>query len=573
MNKYDIRVLPSNIDKNMASLIKKKKGKNLYYYVVESARVNGKPRIIRQTYVGTPQNILRKLKETPHIQEPLEVDALDFGAVAALWAQAKELNLIELIDQVIPQNSNREISVGTFLTIGAINRAINPKSKNGIGEWMKKTVLPRLIGQRASSFDSQSFWDAMDLVSEKDISRIEEKIWEKVLRLYRIFTDFLFYDTTNFATHIDSLTPCEIPQRGKPKKGGKEQRLVGLALAATKVLGLPFLHKVYEGNRHDANMFPEAMSLLVERFERLSKSTRRLTIVFDKGNNSEKNFQSLGEVGKRRGVEVFCVGSLKPSHYPFFLKVPLDKFKEDVGDYKVYRTSAKIFGKNRAILVTFHQRLYDRQLRTLNSHIEKVREDLLKRFREEEGRERYRHSDEVLQKRYEEILEKKRLKNLLRVKIKGVKRRKFEVLINKRALKKKEKGFGKTIIFCDHNDWSSKEIIDAYHGKNVNEENFKFMKDRHYLHFEPLYHWTDQKIRVHALMCVLGLLLVKLLLYRLKEAKLDMSIPVMLQELDDIQEIILFYPGNQIKKKVKKLSTIQERLFELFGLRAYEDTS
>lgn len=77
-----------------------------------------------------------------------------------------------------------------------------------------------------------------------------------------------------------------------------------------------------------------------------------------------------------------------------------------------------------------------------------------------------------------------------------------------------------------------------------------------------------QKIRVHALMCVLGLLLVKLLLYRAKKADLDMSLPVMLQELNDIEEIILLYPDNRIKKKIKKLSTAQGRLFGLFGLRA-----
>lgn len=42
----------------------------------------------------------------------------------------------------------------------------------------------------------------------------------------------------------------------------------------------------------------------------------------------------------------------------------------------------------------------------------------------------------------------------------------------------------------------------------------------------------------------------------------------MLQELNDIEEIILLYPDNRIKKKIKKLSTAQGRLFGLFGLRA-----
>jgi hypothetical protein len=95
--------------------------------------------------------------------------------------------------------------------VGAINRAIHLKNKDGIGPWMSKTVLPRLIGQKTSAFDSQSFWDAMDLVQEEDIAQIEEKIWGRVLNLYQVFTDILFYDTTNFATHVDSLTACELP--------------------------------------------------------------------------------------------------------------------------------------------------------------------------------------------------------------------------------------------------------------------------------------------------------------------------------------------------------------------------
>ncbi|MGB9629881.1 MAG: IS1634 family transposase [Thermodesulfobacteriota bacterium] len=556
----------------MACLIKKKISGKTYYYSGTPKRINGKPKVVNLRYLGTAESIIQRLQNPP-LPEPLEVDSLDFGAVASLWAQAKELDLISLIDQVIPQNSNREISVGTFLTVGAINRAIHPESKDGIGPWMSKTVLPRLIGQKASSFDSQSFWDAMDLVKEEHILGIEERVWERVLNLYQVFTDILFYDTTNFATHIDSLTACKIPQRGKPKKGGREQRLVGFALAATKILGLPFLHKVYEGNCHDARLFPEAMSLLVERYSKLSTKAKDLTVVFDKGNNSDHNIQSLRAYGSEKGIRVFCIGSLKPSHYPKLLRIPLDRFDEEVGEYKVYRTTKKVFGQKRTVIVTFHQGLYERQLSTLQGRIDKVRSEMEEKFAHEESRERYRHQEKVLLREYRRILKEKRLGNLLRVKIEGEGNRKLSLEVDKRAFKKKERAFGKTIIFCDHEDWTSEEIINAYRGKNVNEENFKFLKDRTYLHFDPLYHWTDQKIRVHALMCVLGLLLVKLLLYRAKKADLDISLPVMLQELNDIEEIIWLYPDNRIKKKIKRLSTVQGRLFDLFGLSAYEDSS
>ena len=52
-----ILVLPS-----MASIVSKKKGKKTYYYAVESARVNGKPRIVHQDYLGTAERIAALVK-------------------------------------------------------------------------------------------------------------------------------------------------------------------------------------------------------------------------------------------------------------------------------------------------------------------------------------------------------------------------------------------------------------------------------------------------------------------------------------------------------------------------------
>ncbi len=548
----------------MASLLKKIiKGKP-YYYAVVSKRVNGKPKIVKQTYLGTAEAIIKRLTTAP---EPLEVDHMAFGEVATLWAQAEELDLIHLIDEVIPQHPNREISIGTFLVVGAINRALDPRSKDGVGRWMKKTVLGELLGLRAEAFDSKSFWDAMNLVEDHHIEAIEERLWKKILTLYSLLTDVLIWDTTNFATHIDTLTHSELAQRGRPKKGSPEQRLIGFGMAATPILGLPFLHKLYPGNQHDAKLFPEALSLLVHRYSQLAKTSNGLTLIIDKGNNSEENIR----FGNHKGISF--IGSLKPSHFPQFLRIPLKDFTESIGPYLVHRRRAKSFGKERTIVITFHQKLYDRQKKTLYTRLEKAKLELKARFQEEESKESYHHKPEILLKQYEAYLKKKGLHCLLRLKIKGKRKPKLIISEALRPLKEREISFGKNILFSDRDDLSSQEIIDAYHGKNVLEENFKFLKDRHYLHFELLYHWTDQKIKVHALMCVLGLILIKLLLYRISQANLSMSIPVLLEELKDMKKIILVYPQGKVKQKLSRLSSIQQQLFDLFKLSKYIDSS
>jgi transposase len=543
----------------MASLRKKIINGRPYYYAVVSKRIKGKPKIVQQTYLGTAEAIIKRLTTIP---DPLEVGHTGFGEVAALWAQAEELDLVHLIDGVILQHGNREISIGTFLTVGAINRAVDPRSKDGVGRWMKKTVLGDLLGQPAEAFDSQSFWDAMDLVEDHHLEAIEEKLWKKILTLYGLLTDVLLWDTTNFATHMDGLTSSELAQRGKPKQGSSDQRLIGLGMAATPVIGLPFLHKVYAGNQHDAKLFPEALRLLVNRYQRLAKTSDGLTLIIDKGNNSKENIK----FGNGQGVSF--IGSLKPSHFPQFLKIPLNDYTESVGPYRVHRRRAKVFEKERAVIITFHPKLYERQKKTLQGRLEKASLELERRFKEEQSKEEYRHKPEVLVKQYEAYLKKKGLHCLLRVKIRG-----NRLILRKalRSFREREKSFGKVILFADRDELSSQQIIDAYHGKNVLEENFKFLKDRHYLHFEPVYHWTDQKIKVHALMCVLGLILVKLLLYRISQANLSMSLPVLMEELKDMKKIILIYPQRQVKEKLSKLSSIQKELFHLFNLSKYID--
>jgi len=543
----------------MASLLKKIIKGRPYYYAVVSKRINGKPKIVQQTYLGTAEAIIKRLTTIP---DPLEVGHTSFGEVAALWAQAEELDLVHLIDEVIAQRANREVSIGTFLTVGAINRAVDPRSKDGVGRWMKKTVLGDLVGQSAEAFDSQSFWDAMDLVEDHHLEAIEEKLWKKILTLYGLLTDVLLWDTTNFATHMEGLTSSELAQRGKPKQGSPDQRLIGLGMAAVPVIGLPFLHKLYAGNQHDAKLFPEALRLLVNRYQRLAKTSDGLTLIIDKGNNSKENVQ----FGNSQGV--FFIGSLKPSHFPQFLKIPLNNYTESVGPYRVHRRRAKVFEKKRTVIITFHPKLYERQKKTLRARLEKVSLELERRFQEEQSKEEYRHKPEVLRKQYEAYLKKKGLHGLLRVKIRG-----HRLILRKavRPLRRREKSFGKTILFSDRDELSSQQIIDTYHGKNILEENFKFLKDRHYLHFEPVYHWTDQKIKVHALMCVLGLILVKLLLYRISQANLSMSLSVLMEELKDMKKIILIYPQGQVKEKLSRLSSIQQGLFHLFNLSKYID--
>ena len=87
--------------------------------------------------------------------------------------------------------------------------------------------------------------------------------------------------------------------------------------------------------------------------------------------------------------------------------------------------------------------------------------------------------------------------------------------------------------------------------------------------YYPAYHWTDSKIRVHAFVCVIALLLLKLLSYEAREAGLEMSTKILVEELKDIRIVILAYSKRKVTRKVTKMSPIQQRLFDLFELQRF----
>ena len=85
----------------MASLVAKKKGKQLYYYVVESARVDGKPRIVHQAYLGTADKVAALVKDRTS-PVPLSAASRDFGLPGALWLAAEQTGLFGVLEVLWP---------------------------------------------------------------------------------------------------------------------------------------------------------------------------------------------------------------------------------------------------------------------------------------------------------------------------------------------------------------------------------------------------------------------------------------------------------------------------------------
>ena len=190
-----------------------------------------------------------------------------------------------IIDRQVPQPAHHLPSVGTTLLLGALNRAIQPRSKRGWANWAAGTSLPRLLpGLEPGALTFQFFWDQMNSVSLEALRAIESDLVQAVIRELKISLDLLFYDTTNFFTYIASDNArAQLPQRGKNQQRRTDLRQFGLALLVARDGQIPLCSQVYEGRTIDCKLFPDALSRIRQRLAEITSDASTITGVYDKG--------------------------------------------------------------------------------------------------------------------------------------------------------------------------------------------------------------------------------------------------------------------------------------------------
>jgi len=552
-----------------------------YYYAEESERVDGKPRRKWQKYLGSLPKIIEAVEGIP--PKPTYAEIFQLGGPAAYLNIAEEINMIPIIDSVLPKR-NQGLSVGFYLTLAAINRGIEAVSKRSMWRWFQDTILFRVFPEAdKTSLSSQRFWDNMSSIKEDKIIITWLKLVNSILDREDIDLSCASYDGTNFYSFIGSFnTRCSLAKRGKNKQGRGNLRQINYALFCTRKDHFPLYFDVFEGNRHDSKEF----GIVIENFFRAFKDRKPnndgLTIVFDKGNNSQENLSKfVGDSG------FHFVGSVKPDDHKDLALisnndkclVPLSHPKLD--QVKAFRTQKKIYGKDLTVVVSFNNNLYTSQIKSINNEINKCLGKLLAISTKLEDRIAGRitkgktPTKESIKKQVASTLSGQHMKTLIKTTVtehNGIPVLAYNLDTNSYA-ELSDTYLGKNIIITDNHNWSTEDIIVTYRSQYIIENVFKQMKDRKTGIWWPMFHWTDQKIKVHGLYCSLSLLLRALIMKRTQEASMPMSINRLHDKLFGIREVLNVFPKRKNKQSVQsvvsKMDEVQKRLFDLFKMEQY----
>ncbi|HEX5878400.1 MAG TPA: IS1634 family transposase [Actinomycetota bacterium] len=560
----------------MSSIIKKHRGGRTYLYAATSARVEGRPRIVEQVYLGAEDEVIARLTtgsgEDPSVPD---TEHRRFGDVAAVWGMLARLDAITVIDSVVGAAPVRGgVSVGTYLGLAALNRVCEPRSKRAFADWWARTAMGRITRIPVGALDHRRFWDAMDAVTVGQLEQIEAALTRRMIEVFGLDTHALILDMTNFATFIDSGNQrAPIAQRGKAKQKRYDLRIVGLGLVATRDGGVPLLSRAYPGNQVDVTQFQPMIEELAQRYTATLGGPGAATLTFDAGQNSLPNFTRLAELG------LHFVGSVPPSDHPGLLARPaadrhiVPAYAEE--NLTAFETTAPVLGQQRRVILTHSPSLHTAQQAGFAQTLRKATTALTE-LAARLARGRTRRPRPKVQAEIDTICAPRWVARVITTELTGdtpaTLRLTWRIDPTAQA-RLEEEIFGKRILVTDHDQWPQAQVIDAYRSQEHLEAGFRQAKDPHVVSFAPIRHFTDHKIRVHLFTCVLALAIAHLMRREAARAGLPLSVPALLAELDGIGETVLLYQGERGRPRARhtitRMTSTQQRLYKLFDLGRY----
>jgi transposase len=562
----------------MAHIHKKIKKGRPYYYVRETARVNGKPKVINQVYLGSPERIMKMA--AGELSGQVKIQVQEFGALWLANLVDREVGIADIIDSVVP-GSKREKgpSVGEYFLYGVLNRMVDSRSKRALPEWFASTAIQHIRPVDTSALSSQRFWKKWDRVDADQLQEIARRFFQRIAELEPDTSDCFLFDTTNYYTFMAGNTPSDLARRGKNKEGRNWLRQVGVALLVSRKNRLPLYYREYEGNRHDSKLFLRVMDELFSVLDTVSGQRGELTLVVDKGMNSEENF-ALIDANPR----IHFITTYSTYHAEDLIHVDRDEFEpvdtdknrilreQGRGDDQLvaWRTSGEHWGRTRTVVVTYNPRTATRQRYGFEKKLLRLGEELaLMRTRVNAGERNWRNRDRVWQ-RYVDLCAGLHVPDdLYKVELyfdKG--RLRMSCRKNHYRISRYIDRFGKNILITDNSSWTTDEIVRASLDRYGVEGSFRQSKDDDLVSLMPIRHWTDSKIRCHIFTCVVALTYLRLIELRAGKAGLQMSAATIMDTMHRLHSCLTWNKGKRKpERRLEEATEKQAAILRAFGYK------
>lgn len=474
----------------------------------------------------------RSLPEAPAAPPMTFEPARDYGDVWALTELWNSLGFDRL--RQIFRRTRHSIDVEALLRVMVLNRLCDPDSKLGVLRWIETVTLPGIM---AETIEHQHLLRAMDALVEHQEE--VEAVWTGLLRpLVDQELAVVFYDMTTIRAAGLSQQDDDIRKFGMSKEGViARQVMLGVVQTAD---GLPLYHEVFDGNTAEVGTLKPTIEKIIRRFP-----IKRVIAVADRGLLSTDNLAELQAITLPGGGQLEFILAVPGRRYgefadllaPFHAKQCANATREVVGETKWDQlrliiahdpyTAMDAGAKRDLVIATLEQKAaaWANKLDGQDGGTKKRGRKL------SDGGARARFYHEVCEAH---------LARIVRVDLKS---ELFTYTIDERALAHARLMDGKLLLVTNTRDLTPDEVVKRYKSLADIERGFRVLKSE--IEIGPIYHRLPDRIRAHAAICFMALILYRIMRSRLQARDAGLSPERALSKLRRIQHHRVTLNGNQ----------------------------
>jgi transposase len=466
-------------------------------------------------------------------------------------------------------------SMGEYFLYCIWNRMVEAVSKNRLTKWYQRTAIQHIRPVDLDELTSKRYWEKWDRVDESTLRKITHAFFQRLWELESPKADCLLFDTTNYYTFMATHTPSELASRGKNKAGRHYLRQIGVGLLVARGSQLPLYYSVYPGNLHDSRHFETIMDEMFGIVCGLYDTKQRLTVVMDKGMNSEDNFSWIDEHSRIHFITTYSTyfaQDLATVHLDHFEPVDMEKNRqlEACGQEEdrllAYRTKGEYWGKERAVIITYNPRTARKQAYTLESKLETLRNELLFMRAKVKANAPQWRDPEVIKERYirrcHQLHISPEFYQLAFEQTEGGLKMSFRKAPYQ--VSRKEAMLGKNIIITDNIDWSTREIVEASIDRWQVENRFRVSNHEDTVGIRPIRHWTDSKIRCHLFTCVAAMVYLRRIEIKLAAHGIHRTAEDVMDDMRHLHSVLTL--RNKDRKPARRLETPSKTQAEVLSV-------
>lgn len=477
------------------------------------------------------------------IQEP----ARSYGDVFALHELWRELGLDKAVTRAL-RSGRRKTDVEALVRAMVFNRLCEPTSKLGCLRWLETVAMPAM----PETVTHQHLLRAMDALMDH-VDGVEDALARQIRPLVDHDLAVVFYDLTTVRIHGEGAVDDDIRAFGMNKETGSIARQFVLGVVQTAE-GLPLMHTVHPGNVGETKTLRGMLQTVLQRF-----AVQRVILVADRGLLSLENIGELTSLADQGGRKL-----------EFILAVPARRYADLVETFQGLAfdddgLAESSFACHRLIVAHDPLRAAEQsdRRRARIAELEAQAETMVAKLDAQDGGKTARGrraSDRGAYSRFTRAVAEAELTRFLKADLQADR---FSWSVDEEAITRAELFDGKLALLTNAPDLTPAEIVARYKSLADIERGFRVLKSD--IEIAPVHHRLPDRIRAHALICFLALVLYRVMRMRLRASGRPASPRTTLDLLARIQKHTA-YIGDRTFNGTSKTTPEQLDLFDALSL-------